>query len=181
MVAGVDGACLEGGQIRAGAGLGESLAPDLAGVQDGGKVPAPLLVGAPVDEGGADQVEGHVPREHGRARRRILLVPDDALDEPEPAASVLLRPRDADPARRVHGFLPGAAALEGLAVGGDPVIRGIVQAQLGGKVGGEPVAELLAKGLLLLRVLEVHGASAASIYFRRFERRENSECGKLCP
>jgi hypothetical protein len=57
----------------------------------------------------------------------------------------------------VHGLLPGAAALEGLAVGGDPIVGGIVQAELGGKVGGEPVAEFLAEGLVLLRLLEVHG------------------------
>src|SRR5215467_11294801 len=38
--------------------------------------------GVPVDDGRPDQAQPHVPRQHGRAGDGVLLVPDDALDQP---------------------------------------------------------------------------------------------------
>jgi len=61
MVAVIDGARPEAREIGAGAGLGEALAPDLLGGEDRGKMAAFLLVGAPVDERGAHEVEAHAP------------------------------------------------------------------------------------------------------------------------
>jgi len=138
MVAGVDGACLEGGEVpsrrraRRSPGTRPSSAFRMAGrcSPPCSSVPQWMRVGP-------TRLEGHVPREHGRsAPPALLLVPDErASMSPTPAAPVLLRPRDADPARRVHGLLPGAAALEGLAVGGDPVICGIVPGRDRGEGG----------------------------------------------
>src|SRR2546422_5454903 len=43
--------------FRSGAGLGESLRPDLVGVEDARQVPVFLLVGAPVDDRRPHEVE----------------------------------------------------------------------------------------------------------------------------
>src|SRR6202040_3079942 len=64
--------------------------------------------------------------------------------------------RDPDPPGLVHGLLPGAPPLERLAIGGHAIVGGIVEAEIRRKVLGQPRAELVAKGLLLGRVLEVH-------------------------
>src|SRR5438093_6161421 len=98
VVALIDGARTEARQIGAGAGLGEALAPDLVGVEDRGEMAALLLLGAPVDESRARQVQAHVAWYDGRAGRSVLLVPDDPLDQSSVAPPVLLGPRDADPA-----------------------------------------------------------------------------------
>jgi hypothetical protein len=153
----LDRPCPQTGQVRAGARFGEALTPDLVGVLDGWQVTLLLSVGAPVHEGGADQVEAHAARQHRGPRRRVLLVPDDPLDQPGAAPAVLLGPRDADPAGRVHRLLPRAPALEGLAIGRHPVVGRVVEAEVGGQVGLEPAAEFLAERLLLGGVLKVHG------------------------
>src|SRR5712691_1907848 len=70
---------------------------------------------------------------------------------------VLLGPRDADPARRVHRLLPDSTALERLPIGRHTVVGGVVQAQVGRKVRREPVAELLPETLVLGGEFEVHG------------------------
>jgi hypothetical protein len=57
---------------------------------------------------------------------------------------------------RVHRLLPDAAALEGLAIGRDAVVGGVVQTQLRREIRGEPVAEFLAKALVLGGELEIH-------------------------
>src|SRR2546428_4963078 len=60
VVALIDGARPEARQIGAGAGLGEALAPDLVGVEDRREMATLLLLGAPVDESRAHQVQAHV-------------------------------------------------------------------------------------------------------------------------
>jgi hypothetical protein len=169
VVAVIHGACLQAGEVGAGAGLGESLRPHLVTGEDPRQVLALLRVGAPVDDRRAHQVQAHRARQHGRARGRVLLLVDDPLDEACPPAAVLRRPVDADPARGVHGLLPRAAALERLTIGGDAVVGGVVQAELGGQVSGQPLAELVAEGVLLGGVLEVHDGQR----LRRVRRVDN--------
>src|SRR5262249_36935950 len=98
MIAAVFRARAETGQIGAGAGLGESLRPDLVGVQDARQVLRLLGVGAPVDDRRADEIEPHA-RQNWGARGSVFLVPDHALDDRGAAAAVLLRPRNPDPPR----------------------------------------------------------------------------------
>ena len=161
-VAVLDGARLKAGQIRAGVRLGEALAPHLVRVQDRREIASLLLVGAPVNERRADQIQAHVSRQHRSARGGVLLVPDHALDQAGAAAAVFFRPRDADPTGGVHLRLPEAASLEGFAVRRHAIVGGIVEAQLGRQMLHEPVAELLAKLLVPGRVLEVHAQSRQS-------------------
>jgi hypothetical protein len=56
----------------------------------------------------------------------------------------------------VHLLLPDAPLLEGVAIGRDAVVGGIVQAELRGKVRGEPLPEFLTEPFVLCRELEVH-------------------------
>src|SRR4029453_19389532 len=83
MVAAVLGARAKARQVGAGPGLGEALGPDLVRVEDLRQVLALLLVGAPVDDGRAHEVEPHA-RQHRGVRPRVLLVPDDPLEDRRP-------------------------------------------------------------------------------------------------
>ena len=138
-----------------------------------------------MDDGRPDQAQPHVPRQHGRAGDGVLLVPDDALDQPGVAAPVLFGPRDADPARGVHRFLPDAAALEGLAIGRDAVVGSVVQTQLRPQIRGEPVAEFLAEALVLGGELEIHDGCESRLVGepRRCQDSANSRCREhmICP
>jgi len=60
----------------------------------------------------------------------------------------------------VHRLLPTAAALERLAVGRDAVVGGVVDAEVGWEMCGEPAAELLAERLVLDCELEAQGTRA---------------------
>ena len=68
-----------------------------------------------------------------------------------------------DPARRVHAALPVAPALERRAIGRDPLVGRILDAQIVGEVGAEPVADLGAETFLLGRVGEIHGPLLAPV------------------
>src|SRR6185312_12054469 len=78
------------------------------------------------------------------------LVEDRALDQRGAAAAVLLRPGEPRVAVLVELLLPGAAELEGLLVaGGLPA----------GIVASEPLAQLVAEGLLLRGQSQIHEVS----------------------
>src|SRR2546421_353181 len=95
-----------------------------------------------------------------RASTRIqcaYCAPDvHTFHQPAPPPAVLLGPRHPHPARRVHGLLPRAPLLERLAVGRHAIVGGVVEAEIGGQVGGEPVTELAAKRVVLGSPLEIH-------------------------
>src|SRR5206468_8538596 len=95
-VSGLDGGRPESCEIRAGFGLGESLAPELPRRQDRPHVPAALLVVPEGENRRAENVETDDRRELGRARRGELLVDDDLLRRRPSAAAELGRPRAAD-------------------------------------------------------------------------------------
>src|SRR5436305_12009221 len=102
MVALVDGAGPQAGEIGAGAGLGIALAPDFVGAEDLRQVVLFLLLGAPMNQGWAEQVEAALARQDRRPGAEILFVPDHLLHKVSAAAAILLWPGDADPARFVH-------------------------------------------------------------------------------
>src|SRR6185503_4470428 len=162
MIPPVLGAGAEPGQVRARARLRVTLAPDVVAAQDARQVALLLRLGAPLDDGRARHADAGVAGEHGGARPEALLVVDDLLHQGGAAAAVLLGPRDPDPARRVHAALPLAPALEGLAVGGDPLVGRVLDAEIVGEVRVEPAADLGAEALLLGRVGEVHGPSSST-------------------
>src|SRR5262245_19420 len=107
LVAVDDGARLQGGEIRAGARLGEALAPHHLAAQDPREMKALLLFGPASDERRAAVVQtDEESRGLEHASERVLLVPDELLREGGAASAVALRPGDPGPARVVHLALP---------------------------------------------------------------------------
>ena len=108
-VAVLDRARLQRGEVGAGLGLGEALAPDLLAGQDRLQVALLLLLGAVGDHDRA----AHRQAEHVGGARRLLagrLADEDRLlDHRRAAAAVLLRPGDPGPAGLVQLVLPLAA------------------------------------------------------------------------
>src|SRR6266851_753873 len=112
MVALVDGAGAQAGEIRAGARLGIALAPDLVGAEDLWQMPLFLLLGAPMDEGRAEQPEPRSARQDRRAGAEIFFVEDHLLHKAGAPPAIFRGPRDADPAGLVHLLLPPDALFE---------------------------------------------------------------------
>jgi hypothetical protein len=160
LVAVEHGLGLERGEVGAAVGLAEALAPAHRAVQDLREELLLLLLGAPLQDGGADE---RVAEEVG-AQRRLgpgeLLGEHDALHRGEALAAVLLRPRGADPATLEE--LRGPALVERLALLGRHLQR---LAALGGvdPAGGEvllqPRADLGTERLGVGGVAQVHVTS----------------------
>src|SRR6202022_1030986 len=146
--------------------LGVALAPDVVGAQDARQVALLLRLGAPLDDGGTRHPDAGVAGQHRGPRPEALLVVDDLLHQGGAATAVRLRPRDADPARRVHPPLPVAPALEGPAVRPPPLAGRGLDAEVVGEVRGEPSADLGAELLLLGGVGEVHAPLLAPVRAR---------------
>src|SRR6202043_3187634 len=89
---------IEGGDVGAGAGLGITLAPDFLGGEDFRYEALLLLLGAPMDEGGADQHDAEAVDDAGGMGADHFLVVHDHLLEGRATAAVGLGPVDADPA-----------------------------------------------------------------------------------
>ena len=107
----LDGSRAQRGEVGAGVGLGEALAPDLLGGQDRRDVPPALLVRAEAQQRRAEDVEPDDVDELRGARRRELLVDDDLLDGRPAAATESLWPRTSDVPGFVAGGLPVAEDL----------------------------------------------------------------------
>ena len=87
----------EAGQIRTRVGLAEALAPGDRPVEDARDELLLLLLGPPLQEGGADQrVAEEVGPQRGPGPGE-LLVQHDLLEEGQPLAAVLGGPAGADP------------------------------------------------------------------------------------
>ena len=142
MVAPVDGAGAQARQIGAGARLGIALAPDLVGAEDLRQMARFLVLGAPVDQRWAEQVEAALARQDRCAGAEILFVPDHLLHEAGAAAAIFLGPGNADPAGGVHLLLPGDALFQDLAIRGNALILRVLNLQIIAEVGVEPSAEL---------------------------------------
>ena len=115
-----------------------------------------LLLGPPMDEARAEQVQPARSRQDGGAGARVFLVEDDLLHKARTTAAILPGPGEPDPARGVHRPLPGDAFFECLAVGRDALVGGIVDADVGWQIGLEPAADLGAKLGMLRAVGKVH-------------------------
>ncbi len=156
MVALVDGAGAQTGEIGAGARLGIALAPDLVAGQDFRQIALLLFLGAPMDQRRAQQAHADRAGQDRRAGAEILLVEDDLLHEAGAAPAIFLRPGDADPAGGVHFLLPGAAAFQRLAIGRDALVLRVLDLEVVGQVRVEPGAQLAAEGGVFRGVGEVH-------------------------
>ncbi len=78
--------------------------------------------------------------------------------------AVLLGPRQTGVSGGVELGLPRAAALEDLAIGSDPFVLGVVDAQLLGQVRVEPGADLVAERILFRSKFEIHLLNLLSPY-----------------
>jgi len=152
-VAGRLGARAEGGEVAAGAGLAEELAPDLVGREDIRQVAPLLRLVAVHDERRTGVVDADAVQQLRGAGAGQLLVEDRLGRRPGAAAAVLARPEEPDVAGGVEPPLP--VAQEGELLGER---RLVVRDALGarGRVGGEPGADLPPELLVSGRVGEVH-------------------------
>src|SRR5947207_4405628 len=157
MVALVDRAGAQAGEIGAGARLGITLTPDLVAAEDRWQIPFFLRLGAPMNEGGAEKAHADRARQDRRAGAEILLVEDYLLHKAGAAAAIFLWPGQADPAGRVHPLLPGAALFERLAVGGDALVLRVLDLEIVREIGVEPSAKLTAEFGVVRRIGEIHG------------------------
>ena len=160
-----DRARLERGEVGAGVGLGEALAPDLVAGEDRPEEPVLLLARAPDHQRrAAEQDAQHVGRER-RPGAAELLEEDRRLGQRRAAPAVLGRPVDRRPAALVHPALEVAP----------PGVVGLLVRRLRpGIVGGEPVAQLVAEGELGLREGQVHRATLAARGANASARRSGS-------
>ena len=104
----LDGARAQRGEIGSRLRLGEALAPDLVGREDGRDVASLLLVGAEGEQRRAEHVQADDRDELRRSGGGELLVDDDLLGGGPSAAAVLGRPGAPDVARLVEPALPVA-------------------------------------------------------------------------
>src|SRR5271166_3970066 len=112
VIALIDRAGLDRGEVGAVIRLREPLAPDLVGARDAWDVTLLLLRRAPLHQGGTD-ARDPLEIDHRRRLGPIeLLVVDDLLQEGCAAAAVFLRPMDAHPAGVVEFAMPRAVALK---------------------------------------------------------------------
>src|ERR1019366_2644480 len=88
LVAVENGVRLQAREVRARVGFGESLAPRDLALQDAGDELLLLLLGAPLQDRGADQRVAEEVRAHGRTGVGELLVKYDQLQEREALAAV---------------------------------------------------------------------------------------------
>ena len=135
------GARLDAGEVRAGGGLREQLAPDLVAVEHRAEVARLLRVGPVGDERRAEHADADRVQDPRDARGRDLLVDDDVLDRPAALAAVLRRPR--------HPGQPGLGELA-LPAPARRDVRLVLVAARGGWRGvamrGEPRSHRLAIG-----------------------------------
>jgi hypothetical protein len=144
--------CLQGGEVGAGAGLGEPLAPDLLASKDPREVPVLLLRGAFGDKrrpGVEEPDEVHADVRGAGAFG--LLQKDQVLGWGSAAAADLARPIDAGVSGVVEHPLPARVPFSA----GGPLLRPRLGRQRRQSLG-EPGAQLGAKTLVGFRIPKVH-------------------------
>jgi hypothetical protein len=144
------GAGLQRGQIGAGLGLAEPLAPDDVAGGDGGQVLRLLGVGAEGHDRRAHPVQPHVLRAAGLVVGPHLLPDHGLLPQRSPAAAVLDRPRDGEEPLVGEGL---AEALGDVEVG--RVVREGAEVVLG-DVRRDQLAQPGAQGGRVVPQVEVH-------------------------
>ena len=147
------GGGLQAGQVGAGVGLGEALAPGDGAGEDAGDELLLLLLGAPLQDGGADEGVAEEVATHRGAGPGELLGEDHALHGGEALAAVLRGPGGADPTALEE---LGGPVVEP----GPPLLVGHLEALVEPTVGQvvlQPAPDLDAELLGFGRVGEVHG------------------------
>jgi hypothetical protein len=140
---------LERGEVGAGFGLGEPLAPDLLSREDRLEEPLLLVLGAMRDHHRPAHHQAQDVRGPRRLRPRQLLTEDRLLDQRRTPAAVLLRPGDPRPAGHVELALPLALELE---------LRLVAAARRRpGVVVRDPGANLVPERRFFGRQRQVHG------------------------
>ena len=139
-------ASAHGGQVRAGAGLGVALGPELSPLADGRQKACLLLGRAMHQQGGRQQRLADVPQAPGAARPGVLLVIRHLLRQRPAPPAVLARPAHGRPPALGQRLLP--AAREARIEAG---LARAVQALQGRKVtlqlSLQPGADLAANGV----------------------------------
>src|SRR5215207_4665729 len=138
LVAVADGCCAQVRQVGARFRLAEPLAPVLRRVEDAGQPTLLLLVGAPLDDHGADLPDAVGVVDARRAHARALLGVDDVLDRRRLAPTPVLGPVDRGPPALVEPALPVLPAL----LAARDALRETVRAFLAREAPGAYVREM---------------------------------------
>ena len=146
----------EVGEVGAGLGLGEPLAPVDIGVEDPREPHLLLLLGAPAQDHGADLPQAVGVVDARRLGPGHLLGVDGVLHDRGLTASPRLRPVDGGPPAPVEAALPRLAAQHGAAVG-VVLVPDLARRHELRQVGVQPLAQLGPEGVVLGGVGEVHG------------------------
>jgi len=150
------GAGSQRGEVGAGVGLAEALAPDLLGVQHPRQVALLLGLGALRDQGRAEHAEGEDVDRRRRAGLDQRFAQEQLLHQAGALAAVLDRPVEPDVAGVEHLLLPGAALVDRVTAG---VVTG--RTTVGPRhvrlVGLQPGGRLVLELALLGSQVEIHG------------------------
>ena len=157
----LDRARLQRGEVAPGIGLGVALAPDLLAGEHLGGIALLLLLGPVGEDGGARHADGEDVEDRRGLHQRHLLVEDQFLHEGEPSPPVLLGPGEPHEAGIVELALPPAEEVVGVRprnVGArpdclEPVLR---------EVHLQPGPNLVPEGHLLGGQREIHRPSCSA-------------------
>src|SRR5580658_1820910 len=152
VVALLDGARLQRGEIGSRVRFRISLAPDFLAREDFRQMALFLFLGAPVNQRRAEQADAHAGEWNAGPGAFEFLMIDDVLQHSGAAAAVFFRPADADPLALVELLMPADRFAPAIAFLGKELARGRDTFQIGLK----PSAELVAKRLVLGTVVEIH-------------------------
>ncbi|MNO74122.1 hypothetical protein D3C76_651080 [compost metagenome] len=154
------------GQVRACAGLGITLAPELATAENARQQALALLHAAKGGEGRADQPfadMAHAPR---TARPGIFFVENHLLADAQAAPAILRLPPHANPAASGQFSLPGFALFRETVLVARPATKA-QRRELALQVRRQPVGNLPAEGLIRAAESDFHACSPNSCAARR--------------
>ena len=164
LVAVADRACLQRGEVGAGARFRVALGPHALSREDRREVLLALLLGAVDNQGRTEQADGGAADRRSRGFRH-LLAEDELLGDGHAAAAVLPGPVRGDPSALGKGARPLRGRASRLGVVGLaielPLALALVRvfgegAVAGGKAFGDDGADLLTEFALLVVVVPVH-------------------------
>src|SRR5579872_1281508 len=116
-------------------------------------MPTLLFVGAPMNQGRAEQTDAHTGERHSGARARQLLLIDDVLQNAGAATAILLGPANSDPLSFVEFLMPLDAGFPcAVAFLRENITRWwrVLDILL------EPAAQFFAEAFVLGAIVEIH-------------------------